>query len=81
MPYKLTPGQRKYLRRKFADDKEMETCCDCPGGAACPIPADTDGKYNPCKGFVRNCTCDTDLSFLHERQQAVTPLQSEGPGF
>lgn len=51
-------AQSRFLRRRAAEKREMETCCDCTG-------CDT------CTGFVRNCTCDHDLSFLAERRKAA----------
>lgn len=54
MPYEYTEAQRRFLRRKFAEDRELETSCDCAG-------------CDKCRGFVRNCTCDHDLSFLRMR--------------
>lgn len=60
MPYKTTPAQQAYLRKRFAQQRDEETCCDCPG-------------CETCKGFVRNCKCDHDLSFLEERRKPWTP--------
>lgn len=44
-------AQRRFLRARAIKERDMEKCCDCPG-------CDT------CKGFVRNCKCDVDMSFL-----------------
>lgn len=55
MPYTQTEGQKRWLRTHFAKEADMARCCDCPG-------------CETCKGFVRNCKCDYDLSFLEERR-------------
>jgi hypothetical protein len=47
-------AQRRYLRKKFAKEREEEKGCDCPG-------------CDKCAGFVRNCTCDHDLTWLRMR--------------
>ncbi len=47
-------AQKRYLRRRYAQERENETCCDCPG-------------CDKCKGFVRNCTCDHDTEWLRIR--------------
>lgn len=48
MPYEMTKAQRRYLKKKYAKEKEEEKCCDCMG------ECDTV----TCTGFIRGCTCD-----------------------
>ncbi len=67
-------AQKRFLRRRWVEKKESETCCDCPG-------------CETCKGFVRNCTCDHDMEWYkvkygQERDRKVADKRkSEGlPG-
>lgn len=56
MPIQYTDKQLQFLKKKFAKEREEERCCDCPGCATCT-------------GFVKNCTCDHDLSWLRMRHE------------
>ena len=52
MPYEMSEAAKRFLRRKYAADRDLEKCCDCPG-------CDT------CTGFKRNCPCDkTRLTYF-----------------
>lgn len=45
--YKMSPGQKHYLKRRAIAEKRNARCCDCRG-------CDT------CTGFVTGCTCDEE---------------------
>lgn len=62
----MTDGQRRHLRKRFARERDEEGCCDCPG-------------CDSCKGFVRGCTCDHDLSWLQSRNGTNKEDAGEGP--
>jgi hypothetical protein len=61
MPYEQSDAAKRFLRRKFAADKDAEKCCDCPG-------CDT------CKGFVRGCHCDDDWEAFRAARQTPKTL-------
>lgn len=67
MPYEYTEGQKRFLRQRAIELKELDDCCTCTG----------DCDDIDCIGFTRACLCDKDWKGINGNRQARTAIQPQ----